>query len=91
MADGSNLTQRPHGIFIMSRVGLYSITGKQIRTQHFIHGRGVWVGGERRRVNMSTVATREPPILRRYTGSNDTSNHDDLCEVVLCSSLSLCC
>jgi hypothetical protein len=60
MVAGSNLLQHPHGIFSMSRVGLYWIMGKENSTQHFIHGRGVWFSGERR-VNMSTVVTREPP------------------------------
>jgi hypothetical protein len=60
MTAGSNLLQCPHGIFNMLRVGLYWIMGKGNSTQHFIHGEGVWVSVERRRVNMSTVATREP-------------------------------
>jgi hypothetical protein len=40
----------------MSRVGLYWIMGKENSTQHLIHGRGVWVGGGNRRVNVSTYA-----------------------------------
>jgi hypothetical protein len=50
----------------MARVGFYWIMEKENITQHFIHGRGVWVSGETRRVNMRTVVTHEPPILRRY-------------------------
>jgi hypothetical protein len=49
--------------------------GKENSTQLLINGRGVWVGGESRRVKLSTVATRETRILRRIMGKENSTQH----------------